>query len=285
MIGTGQDITEQQKAQQKMVERTHELENTNAELQKFAYVASHDLQEPLRKIMTFASLLEKEVAENISGSAKMYMDKIVQSSGRMQRLIDDILQFSSLSASKNDYQLTDLNLIVMQVLSDMEVKIENTGASIQVDKLPIIEAIASQMGQLFQNLVSNALKFRKEAERPVVQIRSSLLSADQLTNYGWMDEKSIARAGYSYNWNREQFVRIEVKDNGIGFNETYAEKIFEIFQRLHTTNVYEGTGIGLAVCKKIVDNHHGMITAEGSPGEGAAFTIILPLSQKNFFVE
>ncbi|HEX8314200.1 MAG TPA: ATP-binding protein [Flavisolibacter sp.] len=285
MIGTGQDITEQQKAQQKMVERTHELENTNAELQKFAYVASHDLQEPLRKIMTFASLLEKEVAENISGPAKMYMNKIVQSSGRMQRLIDDILQFSSLSASKNDYQLTDLNLIVMQVLSDMEVKIENTGASIQVDKLPIIEAIASQMGQLFQNLVSNALKFRKEAERPVVQIRSSLLSADQLTNYGLMDEKSIARAGYSYNWNREQFVRIEVKDNGIGFNETYAEKIFEIFQRLHTTNVYEGTGIGLAVCKKIVDNHHGMITAEGSPGEGAAFTIILPLSQKNFFVE
>lgn len=285
MIGTGQDITEQQKVQQRMVERTHELENTNAELQKFAYVASHDLQEPLRKIMTFASLLEREATKDISGSGKMYLEKIVQSAGRMQRLIDDILQFSSLKASKNDYQLTDLNLIIKQVLSDMEVKIEDTKASIQVDKLPIIEAISSQMGQLFQNLLSNALKFRKETGAPLVQIKSSLLPAEQLTNYGWTDKANISGAGYSYNWSREQFVRIEIKDNGIGFDESYAEKIFEIFQRLHTSRVYEGTGIGLAICKKIVDNHRGMIAAEGKPGNGASFTIILPLSQKNFFVE
>jgi PAS domain S-box-containing protein len=285
MIGTGQDITDQQIAQQKIVERTHELENTNAELQKFAYVASHDLQEPLRKIMTFASLLEKEAAGNLSEAGKMYTEKIVQSSGRMQRLIDDILQFSSLKASKTDYEETDLNLVVKQVLSDMEVKLESTSAVIEVDELPVVEAIPSQIGQLFQNLVSNALKFRKDDTVPHVQIRSEILNADQLANYSWIDKKNLTRAGYSYNWSREQFVQLDVKDNGIGFDEPYAEKIFEIFQRLHTVRVYEGTGIGLAICKKIVDNHHGTISAEGKPGEGATFTIILPLSQKNFFVE
>lgn len=285
MIGTGQDITDQQKAQQQMAERTNELENMNAELQKFAYVASHDLQEPLRKIMTFASMLEKELKENLSDSGKMYMDKIVQASGRMQRLIDDILQFSSLKASKNDYQNTDLNLVLRQVLSDVEIKIANTKAEVKIGAMPTIEAIPSQIGQLFQNLVSNALKFKKEDEAPRVAITSSFLSAEQLTNYGWTDEKNISRAGYSYNWSREQFVKIEVKDNGIGFNEAYTEKIFEIFQRLHNNKVYEGTGIGLAICKKIVDHHHGIITAESKPGEGTTFTVILPVSQKNFIVE
>lgn len=285
MIGTGQDITEQQKGEQKLVERTIELENMNAELQKFAYVASHDLQEPLRKIMTFTSLLEKESGSNLTESSRMYMEKIMQSSGRMQRLIDDILQFSSLKAVKADYRETDLNSIVQQVLSDMELKVESSAAVIEADNLPTIEAIPSQMGQLFQNIISNALKFKKEGEAPRIRINSTVLSADQLTNYHWIDGGNLARAGYSYNWSREQFVRIDVKDNGIGFDETYAEKIFEIFQRLHLHQYYEGTGIGLAICKKIVDNHHGIISAEGKQGEGATFTIVLPLSQKNFFTE
>ncbi len=283
MIGTAQDITEQQKAQQQMIERTHELETTNAELQKFAYVASHDLQEPLRKIMTFASLLEKDISEQGSESAKIYMNKIVQSSARMQHLISDILQFSSLQVTKKDYRSTDLNLVVKQVLSDIEVKIEATGALIESDPLPVVEAIPSQMGQLFQNLISNALKFKKEGEAPKIEISSSLIAAQEISNYDWIDKKDLALATYSYNWGREQFVRITIKDNGIGFNESYAEKIFEIFQRLHNAKAYEGTGIGLAICKKIIDNHHGLITAEGRQGEGATFTIILPLSQKNFF--
>lgn len=285
MIGTAQDVTESRKGQQKLVERTNELENINAELQKFAYVASHDLQEPLRKIMTFASLLEKESKDVLPDAGKMYIEKIIRSSGRMQRLIDDILQFSSLKASKQDYRQTDLNQLVQQVLSDMEVKITETKAVVQVDNLPVIEAIPSQMGQLFQNLISNALKFTKEGSSPQVSIRSTLLSPDQLTNYGWTDEKNIKRAGYSYDWSREQFVEIVVNDNGIGFDEAYSQKIFEIFQRLHANVRYEGTGIGLAICKKIVDIHHGMITATSKPGEGASFTIVLPLSQKNFFME
>jgi PAS domain S-box-containing protein len=285
MIGTGQDITEQQKAQQRMIERTQELENTNAELQKFAYVASHDLQEPLRKIITFSSLLEKEIKENLSDTGKMYKEKIVQSAGRMQHLIDDILQFSSLQAKKEDYKITDLNQVVKHVLSDMEIKIEQSKAIVNIEHLPVIEAIPSQMGQLFQNLLSNAIKFKKESVSPEIIITSTIISAGEFVNYGWTDKKRIWSAGYSYSWSKEQFVKILVKDNGIGFNESYADKVFEIFQRLHSSQNYEGTGIGLAICKKIIDNHHGLISAEGSPDKGAIFTIILPLSQKNFFVE
>lgn len=282
MIGTAQDITDAQKAQQQMVERSQELENTNAELQKFAYVASHDLQEPLRKIMTFASLLERELGNNVPEAGKMYLEKIVQSSGRMQRLIDDILQFSSLKATTDAYRSTDLNDVVRQVLSDMEVKIESSSAVVSVDDLPPIEAIPSQMGQLFQNLISNAIKFKKEGEKVDINITCTIIPADELKSYGWIDEQTSALGGYSYNWSRERFAKITVKDNGIGFQESYAEKIFEIFQRLHNAKTYEGTGIGLAICKKIVDNHHGTITAESKSGAGAAFTIILPLSQKIF---
>lgn len=285
MIGTAQDITEQQKTQQQMMERTLELENMNAELQKFAYVASHDLQEPLRKIVTFSSLLEKEMQSNLSDRSKMYMDKIVQSSQRMQMLIDDILQFSSLTAKKSDYKRTDLNIVVKQVLSDMEIKLQETGAVIKVGKLPVMDAIASQMMQLFQNLLTNALKFRQENSAPEITISHSIVDADELTNYHWFDNQPASSAGYSYSWGREQFAKITVSDNGIGFDESHAEKIFEIFQRLHTSHLYEGTGIGLAICKKIVDNHHGIISAEGKINQGATFTIILPLSQKNFFSE
>jgi PAS domain S-box-containing protein len=282
MIGTAQDITEIQKAQQQLVERTHALETTNQELQRFAYVASHDLQEPLRKIMTFASLLERESGEHRNEREKMFMEKVVQSAGRMQHLIDDILAFSSLRISNEAFETTDLNAVVKQVLSDMEIRIEASGATVQADPLPVIEAIPSQMGQLLQNLISNAIKFRKEGVLPVVQISSQVVSADEVKDYGWKDEKTLALRGTTYNWSREQFVKLRISDNGIGFDEAYSEKIFEIFQRLHSNKVYEGTGIGLAICKKIVDNHHGSISADGKPGEGATFTILLPLSQKIF---
>jgi PAS domain S-box-containing protein len=284
MIGTAQDVTDIQKAQQQLVERTHALETTNAELQRFAYVASHDLQEPLRKIMTFASLLDKELNGNVNDKGRMYMEKIVQSSGRMQRLIDDILTFSSLRVIREAFQPTDLNTVLKQVLSDMEVRIENSGATIRANALPIIDAIPSQMGQLFQNLVSNAIKFRKDGVPPVVTITHRIVDEDEVKNYGWREEDASLVGGYTYNRGREQFARIEVGDNGIGFDETYAEKIFEIFQRLHSTKTFEGTGIGLAICKKIVDNHHGMISASSVPGEGASFLLFLPLSQKSFLL-
>lgn len=272
MIGTGQDITEQQQAQQQLLEKTQELENTNTELQQFAYVASHDLQEPLRKIMTFASLLNKEAKEALTEKGRLYLDKIVQSSSRMQKLIDDILKFSSLNATDEVFAPTDLNAIIEQVLVDMEVLIEKTGAVIQTEKLPVVEAIPSQMGQLFLNLIGNAIKFRKETEKPFVQISGTETAGSRLTG-----EFPLA-AKYPYG-HQMRFAKITVQDNGIGFDETYAEKIFDIFQRLNSSKKQEGTGIGLAICKKIVDNHHGFIQARSRPGEGATFTIILPLTQ------
>jgi signal transduction histidine kinase len=283
MIGTAQDITEAQMAQQQLVERTHALEVTNAELQRFAYVASHDLQEPLRKIMTFASLLEIDVRGNASEKGQMYMEKIVQSAGRMQRLIDDILAFSSLRGSGEAFQPTDLNRVLQQVLSDIEVRIEATGATVKADGLPVIEAVPSQMQQLFQNLISNALKFRRDDVAPVITITARLVHADEIGSHQYAPgDKAGILQEHAFNWGREPFVKLEIRDNGIGFEEAYAEKIFEIFQRLHNNKSFEGTGIGLAICKKVVDNHHGSITAYGQKGKGATFQIFLPLSQKNF---
>jgi PAS domain S-box-containing protein len=282
MMGTGQDITEIQKAQQQLVERTHALETSNAELQRFAYVTSHDLQEPLRKIVTFASLLEKETNGSLNEKGSLYMDKIVQSAGRMQRLIDDILAFSSLRVSNEAFVSTDLNTIIKQVISDMEVSIEETGTSIELDELPVIDAIPSQMEQLFQNLISNAIKFGKKGEAPRISITSKIVGVDDIENYNLKDETMLAMRGFTYNWSREQFVQVEITDNGIGFDQTYAEQIFEIFQRLHSQQQVQGTGIGLAICKKIVDNHHGTISAQSISGEGAKFQLNLPVSQKLF---
>lgn len=284
MLGTGQDITEIQKAQQQLVERTHALETSNAELQRFAYVASHDLQEPLRKIVTFASLLEKETGDSLNEKSRMYRDKIVQSASRMQHLIDDILAFSSLRISGETFVPTDLNAIVKQVISDMELSIEETGTTIQLDTLPVIDAIPSQMTQLFQNLISNAIKFRKEEAAPKISIRCKLVGVDEIENYTLKDETMLAMRGFTYNWDREQFVQIDVTDNGIGFDQSYADQIFEIFQRLHSQQQVQGTGVGLAICRKVADNHHGTISAQGQPGQGASFRVSLPVTQKIFMV-
>lgn len=283
MIGTVQDVTEQKKVEEELLSKTQALENSNIELEKFASIASHDLQEPLRKIITFSGMLEKDYKDALGDKGNMYIDKITSASERMQKLISDILDFSRI-ADTHSFNKTDLRQVLKQVLSDMEVLIANTGAIIEVGELPIIEANFTQLCQLFQNLISNAIKFGKEGVAPTIQIHSEIIKGTGLSS-----THLLAAQYYKFSvlsdpryWDNETFCRIYVTDNGIGFDESYIDKIFMLFQRLHGRTEYEGTGIGLAICKKVVYIHHGTITAHSKAGEGATFIITLPVSQKNF---
>lgn len=234
------------------------LMKQNEELEQFAYVASHDLQEPLRKITTFARMIEK--AELDQGDAPRYIQKIIQSSNRMSELIRDVLKFSQLNRSES-FQMVDLNYVLDNILMDFELLIEQKSASFSYEKLPVIEAVPRQMSQLFYNLISNALKFSRPNVPVNIRIRCSKIK------------------GVSPNDSSIEYFRISFADNGIGFNQTYADKIFMMFQRLNTREQFSGSGIGLAMVKKIISNHHGYIVAEGEEGKGATFHVILPEKQ------
>lgn len=255
--------------EQKVRERTEELreinkslEASNHDLQQFASVASHDLKEPLRKIQLFGAILRDKFLQ-MDPSGLSYMERIVSSSERMARLINDLLSYSRLSGD-SIYERTDFNVITDEILSDLELMILERGAVIAVEKMPQIEAVPGQMRQVFQNIISNALKFSRKDVAPRVEI-----TAETVTD---LNPDSAAFSG-------GQYCRIVIRDNGIGFNEKYLSKIFTIFQRLHTAEAYEGTGIGLAIAKKVIDKHGGIITARSREGEGATFIIVLPLRQ------
>lgn len=255
--------------EQKVRERTEELreinkslEASNHDLQQFASVASHDLKEPLRKIQLFGAILRDKFLHT-DPNALSYMERIVGSSERMAKLINDLLNYSRLSVT-SIYEITDFNEMVKEILSDLELMISERDAVISVEKMPQIEAVPGQVRQVFQNIISNALKFSRKDISPVIHI-----TADVVTD---LNPESAAFTG-------GQYCRIVIRDNGIGFNEKYLSKIFTIFQRLHTSELYEGTGIGLAIAKKVVDKHGGIITASSKEGEGAAFVIVLPLRQ------
>ncbi|CAN5479490.1 hypothetical protein BH11BAC2_BH11BAC2_21780 [soil metagenome] len=286
MIGTGQDVTEQKKAEREIIIKSAELEVRNEALQKFAYLASHDLQEPLRKIKTYISRLQSAGAEEIEESQRVkYRDKIKDAADRMHRLIDDILNYSRMASDASSSEKTDLNLILSNVLEDMEVIIETNKAKINADPLPIIDANSTQMGQVFQNIIANAIKFRNIDTAPEINIQCEDITGAQIK----MDSQMKAHykfSGWDENkyWPREKFYKITISDNGIGFESKFSERIFEAFQRLSTRTKYEGSGIGLAICKKIVENHHGIIKADSEVGKGSTFTIILPRSQSNFEV-
>lgn len=273
-VGTFTDIHEQKQAnevlEQKVQERTHELsdinrelEISNADLQQFASVASHDLKEPLRKIQVFSSIVRERYKNELNKEVVDYFDKIIASSDRMARLINDLLVFSRLSVNSL-FEKTDLNEVISNILTDLEIMIGEKQATIIVEQLPSLEVIPGQIRQVFQNLISNALKFSADGVASVIEITQDIVKDMHIDS---MPDRHGA------------YCRISVKDNGIGFNELYLEKIFTIFQRLNPNGKYEGTGIGLAIAKKIIDKHNGIISARSRENEGAEFIVILPLQQ------
>ena len=236
---------------QQLVQNNLQLKNTIDELDRFAYVASHDLQEPLRKILVFSDKIQTRYKSTMDEELDKSLEKIVKASERMQSLINDLLRFSRHTTSPDDFSMISLNELVHDVISDMEIDIEKNSANIQVQPLPKVWGVSSQMRQLFQNLLSNALKFRKKEEIPMVTIYS--------------DDSII------------DFHRIIVQDNGIGFDAKYADEIFMVFKRLHSYHEFEGSGVGLSICKKIIDRHSGSIKAESKIGEGSKFIIEFPV--------
>ncbi|GAB3892643.1 hypothetical protein GCM10028803_05680 [Larkinella knui] len=257
-----------QKETQKLLKTNNErleemntaLEISNHDLQQFASVASHDLQEPLRKIQMFSELLKDKHIDDLPADSVRYLEKIIDSSNRMRTMIIDILSYSRLSTHSDTFVLTDLNELVTEVLKDFELRIQEKKARVMIAKLPTVEVNQGQIRQVFQNLISNALKFSKSSQPPVIEIKSSQFSGQD---------------GHS----DEQFCSITITDNGIGFDEQYVDKIFSLFQRLNTKDVYEGSGIGLAVTKRIIDKHNGQIKAHSREGIGSTFIISLPLRQ------
>lgn len=262
LLGTTTDVTEDVENLKIIKERNEELVRNNKELTAFNYVASHDLQEPLRKIQTFISRFSEEDKNALSINGKKYLQKIDESTVRMRALIDDLLQFSRTNKSDNVWELTDLNFLLENAKEELGEVIEDNAVLIQSSKLPTIRVINFQMQQLFINLISNSIKYRKANTSPVIHINYALLHASSLPSVK--------------NLTDELYHCITFKDNGIGFEQVYAEKIFTLFHRLHDKNVYTGTGIGLSICKKIIENHHGFIQAKSNLDEGAEFIIYIP---------
>lgn len=265
-VGTCTDIHDQvlltEELEKKVRERTRSLELANIELEQFAHVSSHDLQEPLRKIRTFAEMLKDNIYETTDDNSKRFLDKITATAERMSDSLKALLNFTRVQNSNNFTQV-DLNKTIAQILTDLELLIEQKGAEVIVDPLPVINAVPIQMQQLFYNLVHNGLKFSKQDEKPRIEIRARQLREEEIME--------LPRLQHF-----KQYHEITVKDNGIGFDQQYSEKIFMIFQRLHSKSEIEGTGIGLALARKVVINHGGEIYATSKPGEGTCFHIILP---------
>jgi light-regulated signal transduction histidine kinase (bacteriophytochrome) len=229
------------------------LQRSNAALDEFASVVSHDLQEPVRKILSFGERLNTSAGPALDGDSRQHLERMLSATARMETLITDLLAYSQVSTRVQRFAATDLSRIAREVIADLETAIADAAGRVEVGALPVIEADALQMRQLLQNLLGNALKYRREDAPPVVKLSGSI------------------RGG--------RYCTITVSDNGIGFKQAYAAKIFKMFERLHGRGQYSGSGIGLAICRKIVERHGGTITATSSAGAGATFAVTLPVTQ------
>lgn len=235
---------------EQLLENNIQLKSTIEELDRFAYVASHDLQEPLRKILVFSDKIQSRYKDSLDEEMVRSLEKIVKASSRMQSLINDLLKFSRQTTTHEDFTLIPLDVLLQDVTADLEIEIDRSAAHIEWSELPKVWGIASQLRQLFQNLLSNAIKFRKSDMVPMIHI-------------------------YAEKWNH--YHRIIIHDNGIGFEEKYADEIFMVFKRLHSYHEFEGSGVGLSICKKIIEKHNGLIKAESNPGVGSKFIIDFPI--------
>jgi len=263
MVGVVQDVTATLEAEASLRKSNLELKQSNAELESFNRVASHDLQEPLRKIQLFISRIEDKENNQFSEKSREYFEKVKNAGSRMQSLIQNLLAYSRIDSSETDFEKIDLNLVLDKVLEDLTTQITDANVKIEIGNLPEIKGVFFQMEQLFANLISNAIKYRSHTETPYINIHSEKMPASGLPL------NNVKTHSFYY--------KITVTDNGIGFDNKHAQKIFEVFQRLHQKTEYTGTGIGLAICKKIVENHNGFIYATSKLGEGAQFVILLPV--------
>jgi signal transduction histidine kinase len=248
-----QQVAERTAAAEK---RAEQLARSNAELEQFGYVASHDLQEPLRKIQAFGDRLQAKYGSQLDPEGQEYLRRMQESAKRSRSLINDLLSFSRVTSRAGSFQRVDLTAIAKDAVSDLEIQIRETGGRVEIGELPTIEGDPDQMRRLLQNLVANGIKFHRDGELPVVRVSGRLVNGSSDTS-----------------------CELTVEDNGIGFDPQYLERMFVIFQRLHSRSEYEGTGIGLAVCRKIVHHHGGTITAKSTSGQGATFIVNLPVDQ------
>lgn len=260
------DITAMRTLEKDQERHIRELNRSNRDLEEFAYIASHDLQEPLRKISMFTERLKAKYDKALDNEGNFFIERILASASNMRTLIDDLLNFSRANRRALTFDEVDFKSVFDGVTSELDLKIEETGTVIRFSgTLPTIQAVTSEMKQLFANILSNAIKFRKQNVPPEIDVSSSELSKTEKQALGL--PATIC------------FYRIEVQDNGIGFEGEYAERIFQIFQRLNGKAEYPGSGIGLAICKKIVEKHGGLIFAKSAPDRGATFTVVLPEKQ------
>ena len=262
VLNVSVDITEQVEAELALQQRNIQLQQSNSSLEDYAYVASHDLKEPLRKIATFSDRLLSTHVNELSEDGKLYLSKIIDSSKRMQNMISDLLAVSTISGNKS-FEPYSLQKALTEAMQTIEHKIEEKKAIINTTTLPVASIVPSQFRQLFQNLISNSLKFSRKDIQPEINITATYLKPEETERFVNLT-------------NAERYLQITYTDNGIGFDNSYAEKIFSIFQRLHNRSEYEGTGIGLAICRKVAENHGGLINASGESGRGATFNIIIP---------
>jgi len=263
LVGINRDITKQKQAEEalhqsegKLQQFAQQLERSNRELQDFAYVASHDLQEPLRKVAVFGERLKEKNDGKFDPESLDYLARMQSATGRMQTLINSLLTFSRVTTKAQPFAPVNLAEVAASVVDDLEGRIEQVKGRVEVGPLPVIDAEPVQMRQLLQNLIGNALKFRRPEEPPVVKVNAEIISDPSVPG--------------------KKLCRLTVSDNCIGFEEKYAERIFQVFQRLHTRNEYEGTGMGLAIVKKIALYHGGDVIAKSKPGEGSTFILTIP---------